>query len=234
MLHPWLTVKTRDCIMLNKPDQADIKCGQAVYTKKSLSLYDFIVTRFSNRFIWQCPRQDLIHFFKENTSHNHLDIGVGTGYFLEQLHLTPGKQRIGLLDLNKHCLDYAEMKLHQFYPEVYQHDVFEPFTSITNKFDSVSLNYVLHCLPGTMSQKAVTFDHVKDVLNPGGKFFGTTILGKGTRQHCAAKKLQAIYNNKKIFHNLNDDKEILMVELKKRFSTVELKMKGCVALFVAY
>lgn len=219
--------------MLNKPSEHDIQCGQAVYTKKSLPLYDLIVTKFSNRFIWQCSRNDLIQFFKENTSHNHLDIGVGTGYFLEQLHLTPGKQRIGLLDLNKHCLDYAENKLKQFHPEVYQHDVFEPFTSITKKFDSVSLNYVLHCLPGTMSQKALSFDHIKDVLNPGGKLFGTTILGKGTHQNCLAKKLMAFYNSKKIFHNVNDDKEMLLNELNKRFANVQLTVKGCVALFVA-
>lgn len=220
-------------MMLNIPSQEDIKCGQAIYTKKSLSLYDLIVTKFSNYFVWQCSRKILINFFKENTSTNHLDIGVGTGYFLRKLYLTPGNQRIGLLDLNEHCLDYAKQRLNQFHPEVYQHDVFEPFTSITNKFDSVSLNYVLHCLPGSMSQKAITFDHIKAVLNPGGKLFGTTILGKGINQNYLAKKLLAIYNSKKIMDNINDDKEMLLNELKKRFSYVQLKINGCVALFVA-
>ena len=164
---------------------------------------------------------------------NHLDIGVGTGYFLQKLHLTPGKQRIGLLDLNEHCLEYAKNKLNQFKPEVYHHDVFEPFTRITKKFDSISLNYVLHCLPGTISQKAKTFDHIKDVLNPGGKMFGTTILGKGVNHNFLAKKLLTIYNSKKIMNNINDDKEILLNELQNRFSHVELKIIGCVAFFVA-
>lgn len=219
--------------MLNIPNQEDIHRGQAIYTKKSLPLYDLYVTKFSNLFVWQCPRKILINFFKANTSPNHLDIGVGTGYFLQQLNLIPGKQRIGLLDLNENCLAHAKKNLHQYHPEIYQHDVFEPFTSITKKFDSVSLNYVLHCLPGTMSQKARTFDHIKDVLNPGGKVFGTTILGKGVKHNYLAKKLLPIYNRKKIMCNMNDDKEILLNELKNRFSHVELKVIGCIALFVA-
>src|SRR5947207_703451 len=135
------------------PDQEDIKYGQAIYTKKSLPLYDIVVTKFSNRFAWHCPRKILISFFQENISPNHLDIGVGTGYFLRKIHLVPSEQRIGLLDLNKECLDYAKKKLHLYHPEVYQQDIFESFTSIINKFDSVSLNYVLHCLPGTLPQK---------------------------------------------------------------------------------
>lgn len=219
--------------MHNIPNQEDIKCGQAIYTKKSLPLYDLIVTKLSNQFAWRCSRKILINFFKDNTSKNHLDIGVGTGYFLQKLHLTPGNQRIGLLDLNEDCLDYTKKKLNQFHPEVYHHDVFEPFTSITKKFDSVSLNYVLHCLPGTISQKSKTFDHIKDVLNPRGKMFGTTILGKGINHNFLAKKLLTIYNNKKIMNNINDDKETLLNELQNRFSYVQLKVIGCVALFVA-
>ncbi len=219
--------------MLNIPTQEAINCGQAIYTKQSLPWYDLIVTMFSNRFAWHCPRKILINFFKENTSDNHLDIGVGTGYFLRKLHLIPGKQRIGLLDLNEHCLAYATKKLQQFQPEVYQQDVFKPFNGITKKFDSVSLNYILHCLPGTMSQKAVAFDHIKSVMNPGGKLFGTTILGKGVNQNGLAKKLLILYNNKKIMHNLNDNIETLLHELQQRFSSVQIKIQGCVALFIA-
>ena len=219
--------------MATLPTQEDIKSGQAVYTKNSLLIYDLFVTRFSNQFVWQCPRQVLIRFFKDNISNNHLDIGVGTGYFLQQLNLIPGQQRIGLLDMNPDCLAYTKEKLKELNPEVYQYSAFEPFTGISKKFDSVSLNYVLHCLPGDMQQKAVVFDHIKAVLNPGGKLFGTAILGKGTEKNWLAKTLLNVYNHKKIMHNLNDDFETLQSELKKRFSSVQVKMNGCVALFVA-
>lgn len=84
-----------------------------------------------------------------------------------------------------------------------------------------------------MSQKAKTFDHIKDVLNSRGKMFGTTILGKGINHNFLAKKLLTIYNSKKIMNNINDDKETLLNELQNRFSHVQLKVVGCTALFVA-
>jgi len=219
--------------MITTPNQEDIQAGQSIYTQKSLLVYDLMVTRFSNRFVWQCPRKTLIDFFKEHTSINHLDIGVGTGYFLNQLHLVPGKQRLGLLDMNKACLEHAKIKLNQFAPEIYQYSIFEPFTSISKKFDSVSLNYVLHCLPGNVAQKAIGFDHIKAILNQNGKIFGTTILGKNVKHNGLATKLLTIYNNKKIMHNLNDSCDELISELRKRFSKVDVKIRGCVALFVA-
>lgn len=220
-------------LVLTTPNKEDTHPGQAFYTKKSLKIYDLIVTFFSNRFVWHCPRTVLIDFFRQNTSPNHLDIGVGTGYFLKQLDLIPSIQRLGLLDLNKDCLEYTKENLKEFNPEIYQHDIYEPFTRITKKFDSVSLNYVLHCIPGTLAQKSNVFDNIKAVLNPRGKLFGSTIIGKGVKRNWLAEKLTRFYNDKKIFSNLDDDKNTLQAELEKRFNKVEIKMQGCVALFVA-
>jgi 2-polyprenyl-3-methyl-5-hydroxy-6-metoxy-1,4-benzoquinol methylase len=216
--------------LTNLPSQEDIHHGQSVYTKTSLKIYDLYVTELSNRFAWHCPPQVLIDFFEEHISANHLDIGVGTGYFLRKL--THHKfRRLGLMDLNEDCLAYAKNHLKKYNPETYKQDVFRKFTDVTNKFDSVSLNYVLHCLPGTLAQKAIVFDHIKEVLNPGGQLFGSTILGKGTRKNWLANRLLSIYNNKKIMNNLNDDDETLKLELEKRYSNVEIHIKGCVALF---
>src|SRR5262245_3822545 len=133
------------------PDKNDILSGQAVYSEKFLRIYDWLVTKFSNRFVWHCPWQILTDHFKKTISQNHLDIDVGTGYFFQKLKLTPGSLRLGLLDLNQNCLTVTANNLKALQPEIYCHDVFEPFTSITKKFDSVSLNYVLHCIPGTFS-----------------------------------------------------------------------------------
>ena len=44
----------------------------------------------------------------------------------------------------------------------------------------------------------------------------------------------AIYNNKKIFDNLNDDHETLLNELQRRFSDVQVEINGCVALFSGF
>jgi len=143
-----------------------------------------------------------------------LDIGVGTGYYLGKLNLNPNQQQLGLLDLNNNCLKYAKNKLKHLQPEIYQHSVFEPFTSITKKYNSASLNYVLHCLPGTIQQKAIAFDHIKAILNPSGKLFGTTLLGKGSNRNWLARKFLKIYNHKKIMNNHNDDYNTLFTELK--------------------
>ena len=139
--------------MPHLPSQEDIQKGQSIYSKNNLPFYDLFVIQFSNHFAWHCPRKKLIAFFKDNVSHNHLDIGVGTGYFLNKLDASPDEQRIGLLDLNEHCLAYAKKKLARFNPEVYRQDVFAPFSDITQKFDSVSLNYLIHCLPGSLRKR---------------------------------------------------------------------------------
>lgn len=218
--------------MATQPLQEDILLGQAIYTRKSLPLYDLFVTKFSNRFAWRCPRQNLLDFFNTYITANHLDIGVGTGYFLEKLHLIPRNQRIALLDLNKDCLAYAQKKLQKFHPEIYHQDIFQPFLGITKKFDSISLNYVLHCLPGDLPQKAIAFDHIKAVLNENGKVFGTTILGDEIKKNWLASKLMTVYNQKKFFGNINDSRETLLDELNKRFDHVTVTIKGCVAFFV--
>jgi hypothetical protein len=35
-------------------------------------------------------------------------------------------------------------------------------------FDSISLNYLLHCLPGNLASKSIVFEHVKPLLRAGG------------------------------------------------------------------
>jgi hypothetical protein len=35
-------------------------------------------------------------------------------------------------------------------------------------FDSIGLNYVLHCLPGTIRTKSMVFENLEALLNPGG------------------------------------------------------------------
>jgi hypothetical protein len=40
------------------PEQ--IAAGQAVYTKRMLGIYDWLVLGLSNRLIWRCPTQGLV------------------------------------------------------------------------------------------------------------------------------------------------------------------------------
>ena len=100
-----------------------------------------------------------------------------------------------------------------------------------DRFDSISLNYVLHCLPGTMETKAIVFDHLAEQLNPGGVIFGATLLGNRVRQSWAAKRLMRFYSKRVFFSNHGDSPDELREALGARFGAIELEVVGCAALF---
>jgi len=53
-----------------------------IYNFGFLSLYDLGILTLSCTFAWRCPTSTyLLPFFRKHMSRNHLDIGVGTGYF---------------------------------------------------------------------------------------------------------------------------------------------------------
>ena len=63
-------------------DRQAVEAGQAVYSPFVLRMYDWFVLGFSSRFIWRCPASEMRRLYDRNVSSRHLDIGVGTGYFL--------------------------------------------------------------------------------------------------------------------------------------------------------
>ncbi len=99
------------------------------------------------------------------------------------------------------------------------------------KFDSVGINYVLHCLPGTLEAKSVALDYLKVLMNPNAVLFGATILQGGVPRNWFAKRLMAIYNKKGMFSNQYDNLEDLKSALNQRFKDVSVEVIGCVALF---
>ncbi|MEZ6854012.1 class I SAM-dependent methyltransferase [Halodesulfovibrio aestuarii] len=209
-----------------------IHAGQGFYTKPVLSLYDIWVLGISNSFIWRCPTKHLRYHFRKHVSLNHLDVGVGTGYFLDKC-LLEQKRRLALLDANSTCLDTAAARVKRFKPEVYQGDILAPLNLPCNKFDSISINALFHCLPGAIKEKAVILDTLSEYLYDGGKIFGSTILSHGVRQNFAAQKFMAFYNKKRIFSNTRDYRNGLREELESRFSNVKIEVKGCIAMFSA-
>lgn len=206
--------------------------GQAVYNPWTLKLYDWWVLGVSNHKLWRCPTSQLETHFHDNVSDNHLDVGVGTGYYLKHAlpHIAP---RLALMDLNKASLDKAKSNIRHLNPEIYQANILAPIDFDGDKFDSISLNYLLHCLPGTIEQKSQAFTHLKPLLNQGGVVFGSTILGAGVEMNWFAKKLMAIYNKKGIFDNYQDSFQQLKQQLELHFNQVEIKQVGIVAIFKA-
>lgn len=214
-------------------NEADTRAGQAVYSKTILRLYDWFVLGVSNRFIWKCPSQHMLDLYNSYISSKHLDIGVGTGYFLDRCNYSR-EPDITLLDLNQNCLDTAARRIHRLRPKVVRRDVCKKLKLEDGNYQSVGLNYVLHCLPGSLSSKAIVFDHISPHLQKGGVIFGSTLLNHGVDKGFLAKRLMRVYNRKKIFSNREDDPVTLEEILKRRFVEVEVKVEGCVALFVGY
>lgn len=221
--------------LANRSEQHHTKMAASAvaYTKFVLSIYDRYVIQFSNSFVWQCPSARILEVYNQHVSANHLDIGVGTGYFLDHCRFPTPTPRIALLDLNPNTLDTTYHRLQRYQPETYVGDVLEPIALPSPGFDSIGLNYVLHCLAGDMSHKSAVFQNLRPLLNPNGVLFGSTILGEGVPHNFLARKLRQGYNARGIFGNRHDNVDDLDAALAANFTAHAIEIRGCVALFHA-
>jgi ubiquinone/menaquinone biosynthesis C-methylase UbiE len=213
-------------------DVGAIAAGHAIYSPVALRIYDAFVLGFSNHLLWRCPTRHLREVYDRNLSAVHLDIGVGTGYFLDKAHWSVATPAITLLDLNEHCLRHAGRRIGRFRPRILRANVLEPLP-VDGPFDSVALCYLLHCLPGNMVQKSVVFDHIRACLAPGARVFGATIVQGRAPRSAAAQAMMDFYNRKGVFSNVGDTIEDLEGALRKRFSQIAIRLIGCVAVFEA-
>lgn len=217
---------------MTTPDPIAVAKAHAVYSPFMLSIYDVLVHGLSNRIAWRCPTGRLLDLYRDNLSANHLEAGVGTGFFLDRA----GDARLGrlvLLDINRHCLDRAERRLARFKPDLHQVNLLAPLKLDMAPFASVGLTYVLHCLPGTMREKLVAVDHLRPLMQKDAVLFGATILGRGIAPNAAARALLDLYNAKGVFNNREDDLAALTDGLRQRFDRVTIERQGLVALFRA-
>lgn len=207
--------------------------GAKVYTPLTLKLYDWWVLGLSNQFAWRCPTKEVLlpHFLKY-VGKEHLDIGVGTGFYLTHL---PQGSFVSLMDVNISSLNAASNRVGvERVKDCIQHDVYDPFPKkFHDKFDSISMFYLLHCLPGTLTEKSQAIANARDALNANGTLYGATILGEEANHNCFGKKLMDVYNAKGIFSNKSDSKNTLQAILSSYFYHVEIMQIGKVALFCA-
>jgi hypothetical protein len=57
--------------------------SQAAFNDRTLKYYDWLLEFTSNR-IWRCPIERTLELYQRYLSANHLEVGVGTGYFLDR------------------------------------------------------------------------------------------------------------------------------------------------------
>jgi hypothetical protein len=218
------------------PKQDAVAKAHAIYTPRMLCAYDLIVHGLSNRFAWRCPTKRLVQLYADNLSRDHLEAGIGTGFLLDGSGRATF-DRLVLLDINANCLAAAAKRLARFAPLLWQANLFQPLRvpgePDAAPFASVGLTYVLHCLPGSMTEKLGAVDHLRVLMAPRAVLFGATILGRGIAPNGPARALLALYNGRGVFNNREDDLASLQQGLEQRFDTVEIETIGCVAVFRA-
>ncbi|WP_448192165.1 class I SAM-dependent methyltransferase [Azospirillum sp. sgz301742] len=211
-----------------------VHAGQAVYSGLVLRLlYDVVVLGVSNPLIWKCPTARLLAHYDANVSGNHLDVGVGTGWFLDHCRFPCPAPRLALMDLNPNCLERASARVARYAPETHQRNVLAEIPFDGRRFDSVGMTYLLHCVPGPMADKAVAFDHVRPLMNDGAVLFGATLVQGSAPRSAAARRLMEVYNRRGVFSNRDDTVEALDAALAARFARHEVELVGCAALFRA-
>jgi SAM-dependent methyltransferase len=216
------------------PEQLNTEAGASFYSPTILKLYDFGVLGLSNRFVWQCPtRTVLLPFYKEHLSQKHLDVGVGTGFYIARAGLTASHQ-VSLLDLNENSLRAAAAQVKQAKVRTFLRDVMQPCSEPADTgYDSISLFYLLHCLPGTMDDKETAIANLKGYLSKDGVLYGATILGNEAGHNAMGRMLLKLYNDKGVMHNLADTLAGLQRMLRRQFQDVQIRRHNKVALFVA-
>jgi SAM-dependent methyltransferase len=205
--------------------------GQSDYTRSLLKLYDPLVLGPVARFVWRCPAEQLVDGYRRNIRDRHLDVGPGTGYFIDQSGLPDGSL-VTLLDPNPNVLDHASRRLERLDVTTVEADVLKPLP-VEGPFDSAALNLVIHCLPGPMSRKAAAVVNVAAVLAPAGVLFGASVLGRTGPQTRLSRRVLAAFNRRGAFDNLDDTEEGLRDTLAASFDHVELETVGSIAIFAA-
>ncbi|TFB06995.1 N-methyltransferase vrtF [Trichoderma ghanense] len=230
--------------------------GSSTYTPFLLKLYDLVVLTISNSYAWHCSTAAVqLPLFQSSLGRRHLDVGVGTGYYPANAlkptsssdNKAPPCREIVLLDLNPNTLDLAAARIAAAAANPQRHvairsvvaDVTDPSTLLRvlppgeEKFDSVSVFYLLHCLAGPPESKNRVFDLLRDYVADEGVLVGTTILGEERPMNWLARRLMTIYNSKGIFDNWKDTRAVFEEGLRRNFDEVDVRIVGRTMVFTA-
>jgi ubiquinone/menaquinone biosynthesis C-methylase UbiE len=205
--------------------------GQAGYNPVLLAIYDAWVLRFMAPTVWRMPVPPVVELYRRHLGSRHLDVGPGTGYFIEKA-AAPAGTEITLLDPNPHVLEHASRRLESMAPSMVGADVMKPLP-VDGPFDSAALSFVLHCLRDPMTNKATAIRNIADVLTPDGVLFGGTVLGPEASHTRPARAVLWAANKQGGFDNLDDTVDGLHEILGASFRDVDVEVVGSAALFSA-
>lgn len=206
------------------------KASQVYFNPLMLVVYDFFLYRFISPFLWGCSTDFLVKRYDAYLGRKHLDVGVGTGFLLAQC-----KSKIhdlSLMDLSENCLRKSANRLKDFQPNIVRHNILKAVPDTKGKFDSIALNYVMHCVAGDFSLKSVAFKNLKSCLKSEGLLYGVTVL-ENDNSNILAVCFNRLLNLMGVFNNRQDSLVDLDAGLRRYFKYVSVEARASVILFVA-
>lgn len=209
------------------------KPPQPVYTPWRLAFYDIWVLGIVSTWAWGCRiGQYLIPLFRSNVGKNHLDIGAGTGYYLRKAHI-PASTQLTIVDNEEAALNVAIARSNRPDAHGIVADILQPL-HVAEKFDSVSMYYLLHCLPVPVAAKCRVFSHLKKNMTADGVIHGANVLGRGVRKdNWFAAFIRRGCLRHGVFHNQGDNAYEFERALRENFQQVETWVVGSIFIFRA-
>jgi|GEM_PF-1219182 len=198
-----------------------------VYFTFILYCYDFFVHVISAKFAWKVNAHRFHEHYQNHLNpNNHLDIGVGTGLFIIP-HAKKGSH-IDIADINPNALNMVGRKLKKRHATVNSLSLnLYNMPTIDKKYQSIGLNYVLHCLSGN---KKNILENVITLLDEKGTLFGSTIINDNSFS-LLGTILMKVYNKQKIFDNINDTEENMRTIISSVIPNAQFKKEGKVLFF---
>lgn len=208
--------------------------GQTFYRTNRLNGYDLVTVKAANYLLWRCPPTRLVELYNQHVTDRHLDIGPGSGYYLDHCTFPSSKPEVTLVDLNPDPLTFVQQRIARYNPSTARADLLDDLPNIPNApFDSIALNYVLHCLPQTPGGRGDVFARIKPLLSPQGVLFGSTVVTGGAPATPLSRAFNALYQRMGAFHNQRDTVQSLHEALNQHFTSLILEIRGSVVLFSA-
>jgi len=205
--------------------------GQADYNGLLLRLYDPLVLGPISKYVWRAPAELGVEMYRKHIRPNHLDVGPGTGYFIDKAGL-PAGSKVTILDPNPNVLRHVSRRLRKLDVTAVEADVLKPLP-VLGPFASAGFNAVLHCLPGPLDRKATAIANIAAVLAPDATLFGATVLGRSARHTRLGRAFLTAFNRRGAFDNLEDTEAGIADILRRSFREVQIETVGGLAIFAA-